>query len=93
MKDADGMTTEEILGAISVGQLVYDADGETVGSVAAIDRVASCMRIETNPFSEPPLCIPIDLIRSIDPRELFLSRTREDLRRDYQTRGGRRDDR
>jgi len=77
MKDADGMTTEEILGAIAVGQLVYDG----------------CMRIETNPFSEPPLSIPIDLIRRIDPGELFLLRTREDLRRDDQTRDGRPDDR
>jgi hypothetical protein len=93
MKDADGMTTEEILAAISVGQLVYDADGEMVGSVDAVDRAAGCMRIETNPFSEPPLCIPVDLIRSIDQRELFLSRTREDLRREYQAREGRRDDR
>jgi hypothetical protein len=86
MNDADGMTTEEILNDLRVGQNVYDANGEKVGSVDSIDWAGACMRIETNPFSEPALCVPVDLIRSMDPREVFLSRTREDLRRDYLTR-------
>jgi len=81
MKDSDGMTTEEILNAISVGQKVYDADGEMVGSVDAVDRAAGCIRVETNPFSQPALDIPTELIRSIDPRELYLSRKRDDLSR------------
>jgi hypothetical protein len=81
------MITEDILNGIAVGQIVYDADGEKVGSVDAIDRPAGCMRIEIDPFSEPALFIPFDLIRSMDPRELFLSRTRDDLRRRYATRG------
>jgi hypothetical protein len=93
MKDADGMTTDEILDSITVGQMVYDADGEKVGTVDAVDRAATCMTIETNPFSESALCIPVDLIRSIDPRELFLSRTRDELRRDYATPQGEDDDR
>ena len=86
MKDAEGMTTEEILNGLRVGQNVYDANGEKVGSVDSIDRAGACMRIETNPFSDPALCIPVDLIRSMDPREVFLSRTREELRRNYLTR-------
>ena len=90
MKDSDGMITEDILSGISVGQKVYDADGEKVGCVDAIDRVAGCMRVETNPFSEPALSIPFELIRSMDPRELFLTRTCDGLRRDYATREGRR---
>ena len=85
MNDAAGMTTEEILNDLRVGQNVYDANGEKVGSVDSIDRAGACMRIETNPFSEPALCVPVDLIRSMDPREVFLSRTREDLRRDFLT--------
>jgi hypothetical protein len=85
MTDTEGMTTEEILNDLRAGQNVYDANGEKVGSVDSIDRGGACMRIETNPFSEPALCVPVDLIRSMDPREVFLSRTREDLRRDYLT--------
>ncbi len=81
MKHSDGMTTEEMLNAISVGQKVYDADGEMVGSVDAVDAAAGCIHVETNPFSQPALDIPIGLIRSIDPRELFLSRKRDDLSR------------
>ena len=81
MRDSEGMTTEEMLDAISVGQRVYDADGEMVGSVDAIDRAAGCIRVETNPFAEPALDIPIALIRSIDPRELYLSRKRDELSR------------
>jgi hypothetical protein len=92
MKDTHGMSTEDILGGITVGQMVYDADGEKVGTVDAVDRVIGCMRIETNPFSEPALCIPVELIRSMDPRELFLSRTLDDLRRDYATGDRRGDD-
>jgi hypothetical protein len=93
MKDADGMTTDEILDSITAGQIVYDADGEKVGTVDAVDRAAACMRIETNPFSESALCIPVDLIQTMDPRELFLSRTRDELRRDYGTQTGDGDDR
>jgi hypothetical protein len=93
MKDADGMTTDEILDSITAGQMVYDADGEKVGTVDAVDRAAACMRIETNPFSESALCIPVDLIQTIDPRELFLSRTRDELRRDYATGKDDSDDR
>ena len=87
------MLPEDILNSITVGQMVYDAEGEKVGTVDAVDRVTACMRIETNPFSEPALRIPIELIRSIDPRELFLSLTLDDLRRDYATGDPRRDDR
>jgi hypothetical protein len=81
MKDTSGMTTEEVLNAISVGQKVYDADGEMVGTLDAVDRAAGCIRVETNPFSQPALDIPIALIRSIDRRELYLARNRNDLSR------------
>lgn len=87
------MLPEDILNGITVGQMVYDAEGEKVGTVDGVDRVIACIRIETNPFSEPALCIPVELIRSMDPRELFLSRTLEDLRRNYATGDRRRDDR
>ena len=87
------MLPEDILNSITIGQMVYDAEGEKVGTVDAVGRVNACMRIETNPFSEPALCIPIELIRSIDPRELFLSLTLEDLRRNYVAGDRRRDDR
>lgn len=93
MRDTDGMLPEDILNSITVGQMVYDAEGEKVGTIDAVDRVTNCMRIETNPFSEPALCIPIELIRSIDPREVFLSLTLEDLRRNYVAGDRRRDDR
>jgi hypothetical protein len=93
MRDTDGMLPEDILNSITVGQMVYDAEGAKVGTIDAVDRVSHCMRIETNPFSEPALCIPIELIRSIDVRELFVSLTLEDLRRNYVAGDRRRDDR
>lgn len=91
MKNSDGMITEDILSCITVGQKVYDGNGDTVGSVDAVDRGARRMRVETNPFAEAALWIPFDLIRSIDRRELFLAGTRDELRRDYAIQGQRGD--
>ena len=87
------MLPDDILKSITLGQMVYDAEGAKVGTVDAVDRLTACMRIETNPFSEPALCIPVALIQSMDVRELFLSRTLDDLRRDYATGDRKRDDR
>lgn len=87
----EGMITEDLLDRIVVGQKVYDANGDRVGSIDAIDRAAGSMRVETNPFAEDALLIPFELIRSIDARELFLSRTRDVLRRDYEKGGDDRD--
>ena len=78
------MNGPEIIGALSVGLKVYDANGEMVGTVELVDREAGIMRVATNPFVEEALVIPIALIQSINPRELFLDCPKDALRSDGQ---------
>ena len=78
------MSDPKIIGALSVGLKVYDANGEMVGTVEVVDREAGTMRVATNPFVEEAMVIPFALIRSIDLRELFLDRPKDALRPDGQ---------
>ena len=76
------MSDPEILGAVSVGLKVYDANGEMVGTVDVVDHEDGIMRAATNPFVEDELVIPFALIHSVDPRELFLNCPKDALRPD-----------
>ncbi|HET9849971.1 MAG TPA: PRC-barrel domain-containing protein [Candidatus Dormibacteraeota bacterium] len=78
------MNDPEIIGALSVGLKVYDANGEMVGTVDVVDREAGIMRVATNPFVEEAIVIPFTLIQRIDPRELFLDCPKAALRPDGQ---------
>jgi hypothetical protein len=78
------MNDPEIIGALSVGLKVYDANGEMVGTVDVVDREAGIMRVATNPFVEEAIVIPFALIQSINPRELFLDCPKDALRSDGQ---------
>jgi ribosomal 30S subunit maturation factor RimM len=78
------MNDPEIIGALSVGLKVYDANGEMVGTVDVVDREAGIMWVATNPFVEEAIVIPFALIQSIDPRELFLDCPQDALRPDGQ---------
>jgi hypothetical protein len=78
------MNDPEIIGALSVGLKVYDANGEMVGTVDVVDREAGIMRVATNPFVEEAIVIPFALIQSINPRELFLDCPKDALRPDDQ---------
>jgi hypothetical protein len=78
------MNDPEIIGALSVGLKVYDANGEMVGTVELVDREAGIIRVATNPFVEEAIVIPFALIQSINPRELFLNCPKDALRPDGQ---------
>ncbi|HVS06519.1 MAG TPA: PRC-barrel domain-containing protein [Candidatus Dormibacteraeota bacterium] len=79
MRHARGDNGQEIMSAVAAGLKVYDADGELVGTVDMVDLNAGTMRVQTNPFFEEPLVIPLALVKSIYPRELFLLRVRAEL--------------
>jgi len=74
------MSDPEILGAVSVGLKVYDANGEMVGTVDVVDREDGVIRVATNPFVEEELVIPLALIQGIDLREIFLGCPKDALR-------------
>ena len=83
MADTKGTITEDVANNINLGQKIYDNAGERVGTVDDLDRPTGWMKAETNPFSDADLYIPFNLVTSIDPRELYLSRSKEDLRREF----------
>lgn len=77
------VVTEDIAHSIALNQTVYDNEGKKAGIVDDYDRQTGYVKVETNPFSEKYLYIPFRLITNIDPRELYVSLSRDDLYRDY----------
>lgn len=83
MADTKGTITEEVASSIALGQTIYDNAGQRVGTVDDLDRATGWLTSEVNPFSDAALYIPFNVITNIDPKELYLSRSKEELRRDY----------
>jgi hypothetical protein len=83
MTDENGVITEDVAGNIVLGQTIYDRAGEKLGTVDDVDRRTGWMKSEINPFSDKALYIPFSFVINIDPHELYLSKTREELLRDY----------
>lgn len=95
MADARGMINQtiSIKDTIKPRLNVYDSETEKVGTVWQIHRVPGYFTVQVrplprqkdNPFVEKQLYVPFRLISSIDARELFLSVTNDELRRDFST--------
>lgn len=85
MADTKGTITEDVANSIALGQTIYDNAGEKVGTVDDLDRPTGWLKSEVNPFSDAALYIPFRMITNIDPKELYVSRSKEELRRDYTT--------
>jgi hypothetical protein len=83
MANVDGIITEDIANTIAPGLTVYDNAGKKVGTVDFADRTNGYAMIQANPFSEKDLYVPFSLITNIDPRDLFLSISKDELHRDY----------
>ena len=91
MTNSRAIVSEDISNTIAIGQQVYDKAGTKVGAVDMIDRPKGYITVHArplpekrdNPFSEKSFYVPFRLITNIDPQELFLSVSREELHRDY----------
>ena len=90
MANIDGIITEDIRNTIAPGQTVYDFEGKRVGSVDLVYHDTGYFVIEPapfidreRPFSDQDLYVPFRLITNIDPGELYLAVTRDDLLRNY----------
>jgi hypothetical protein len=83
MDEQNDTVTEDIGNSINMGQTIYDLESQKVGTVDEVDRVTGWFKAEVNPFSDKELFIPFKLITNIDPKEVYLSRTKDELRRDY----------
>jgi ribosomal 30S subunit maturation factor RimM len=85
MANIEGVITEDIAATIGIGLNVYDNEGKKLGSVDDVDRKTGYFMVQVNPFSEKELYIPFNLITNIDPRELYVSRSKDELHREFST--------
>ena len=65
------------------GMPVYDSNGDKVGDVKMYSTTAGYLMVGHGVFNQQDLYIPFQLIRSIDPHDLFLSETKENLSANY----------
>jgi hypothetical protein len=83
MADTSDEIREDVADTLKSGQTVYDNAGVKMGLVDNIDSDTGWLTVQANPFSDKELYVPFSLITNIDARELYLSRSRDELRRDY----------
>jgi hypothetical protein len=83
MADKVGVLIEDVRQQIAPDQEVYDLDGNKVGIVDQYDLQAGWMKVEKGLFMVKDLYIPFSAIASIDPREIYLSLSKDTLQRDY----------
>ena len=83
MEDTNLTITQSVADNLIPEQTVFDVTGERVGSVDDIDRDTGWFKLELNPFSDKDLYIPFRLVTNIDPKEVYLSATKETLHREF----------
>jgi len=83
MTNYEATITLDIRQYLDYGLHVYDVDGKKVGMVDWYDRISGYILVRSNPLSDKDLYIPFSAITNIDPRDLFVSETRDELRRKY----------
>ena len=65
------------------GMPVHDANGERIGTVKMYSVVAGYLMVGSGPLGKTNLYIPFRLIRTIDPRELYLNASKDTLEAQY----------
>jgi hypothetical protein len=85
MANLQEIVVEDITRLMAVGLAVYDVAGNKVGTVAQYDADAGWMKVDHRVFAptDRDLYLPFGAIRSIDPREIYLSLAKDVLERDY----------
>ena len=81
MSDHDGTITLTIHEYMDYGLSVFDVNSTKVGTVDEYDRTTGYMKVRPHPLSDRRLHIPFNAITHIDPREVFVSSTREEAHR------------
>lgn len=83
MEDINLTITQNVADNLILEQTVYDITGEKVGTVDDIDRDTGWFKVEINPLTDQVLNIPFKLVTTIDPKEVYLSATKEALHREF----------
>ena len=77
------LVIENIDKYLADGRPVYDKNGDKVGDVKMYSTAAGYLMVGTGAFGRTDLYIPFRLIRSIDPRDIFLTETKDTLQAQY----------
>lgn len=75
--------TVEIKDTIAVDQNVFDNTSTKVGTVDDIDYATGWLTVAASPLSDRELYVPFKLITFIDPHEVFLGASKDELAREY----------
>lgn len=75
--------TEDLSEGVTPALSVFDMDSSKVGYVDMADPDHGWFKVNTDPLDLKPLWIPYRLVTNFDKRELFVSATKEDLRKGY----------
>jgi hypothetical protein len=85
MADKQGIVVEDVRRQITSGLAVYDRAGTKVGTVTDYDGDTGWITVGQGLLKEKALYIPFSAVTSIDPRELYVAPSRDELTRDYGT--------
>ncbi len=77
------IVVEDIDAVIRAGLSVHDASGEKIGSVRDYSTAAGYLVVQTGLVTHKDLYVPYSAIQSIDPREVYLSLSKDTLAGDY----------
>jgi len=83
MTNRESIIIENVGQSIVPGLGVYDSEGKKVGTVRDVRRASGYFQVQIHWFSEDDLYVPFRLITNIDPRELFVSVSRDELNKKY----------
>ena len=83
MTNREGTITLDIRQYMDYGLDVYDVESKKVGTVDDFDRATGYMMVRSSAVSDSDLSIPFSAITHIDPREVFVSKSRDELHREY----------
>jgi hypothetical protein len=81
MINDDGLITLTIREYMDYGLIVFDRNSEKIGTVFAYETGLGYMTVRPHPLSHQLLHVPFSVITHIDPREIFVSSTREEAHR------------
>ncbi len=81
--DTEMIITQDVEKSLRLGLDVYDNQSQRVGRVEFTDMEAGYMMVGEGGIRANDLYVPLRLITNIDPNELYVSVSKEELERDY----------
>jgi hypothetical protein len=83
--NVEGVITVDVRDTLALDQNVFDSLNKKIGEVGYVDDETGWFTIAAGPMYDKQYFVPMTMVKYIDPNELFLSATKDDLQRDYST--------